>query len=226
MRKLIISLTLLSLLAGLSAAQHSEQSLITAWEQALKSDPSTVTFEKAGDKAYKFQTKKFPYQGGLRIANVTIDDYGMEYGEDYTVGWVEVEIDSNSASFMERHARSYGAWQAGNSLYYDKKQGKWLSYSEYARSYSKKYRNLCKSPWLAILGNFWVIFLVILIVFIIFLSRKTSRQMKEALARQDHALAETDRALKLSEQSIKIGEDSNRVLKEILETLKKQKPGE
>lgn len=207
-------------LAPLAAAQPSEQSLIAAWEQSLKSDPSTIVLEKTGDRVYRFQTKKFPYQGGLRIANVSIDEYGMEYGEGYTVGYVETEIDSNSASFMERYSRSYGAWQTTNTMYFDKKQNQWLNYNQYRQSITKKYGSVCKSPWMAILGNFWVIFLVILIVFIILLSRRTNKQMKQALARQDHALAETDRALKLSEQSVKLNEESNRLLKDILEALK------
>jgi uncharacterized membrane protein len=210
--------TILSITAVL--AQPSEQSLITAWEQSLKNDPATVLLEKTGERAYKFQTKKFPYQGGLRVVNVSIDDYDMEYGEGYTVGYVETEIDSNSASFMERYARSYGAWQAANTLYFDKKQNKWLNYNEYRQTLTKKYGGVCKSPWLAILGNFWLIFLVIFIIFIILLARRTNKQMKDALARQDKAMAETERAIKLSEQALKIGEDSNRVLKEILETLK------
>ncbi|MDO9390618.1 MAG: hypothetical protein Q7U71_02470 [bacterium] len=225
MRKLMLSFALLSLVAGMAAAQPGEQSLITAWEQSIKNDPATVAFEKTGDRSYKYQTKKFPYKGGLRVVNATIDDYGTDYYNDgydeaCKVGYVETEIDSNSASFMERYARSYGAWQASNTLYFDQKQNQWLNYNQYRQSLTKKYGKTCKSPWLAILGNFWVIFFVILIVFIILLSRRTNKQMKQALARQDHALAETDRALKLSEQSVKLNEESNRLLKEILEALK------
>jgi len=204
-------------------AQKTKEGLLSAWESVQKNDPQNKTFEKISDGEYRFATEHFPYSGHLRVLNVTFDQYGEDLTNGFIMGVVEVELDSLTPGFMEKHAYSYGMWQRNNILYFDGKKNVWLSAAEYQKDLTKKYRTCGGSLWTGLLSSFWLWFFVLLVIFLFWLSRKTNKQMKTAFERQDKALAESERAIKLSEKAIEISQDSNKILKEILEELKSRK---
>lgn len=222
MSTLLMSLAITSIPAQ-DRAQQTKDDLLKAWEQAQKSDPQNKIFEKTGIGIYRFATERFPYSGNIRILNVAIDQYGEDVMNGYAVGVVEVELDSLSPDFMQKHAYSYGIWQRNNILYYDGKKNIWLNAASYQKELVGKYPSCGRSIWTGLLSSFRLWFFVLLLVFLFFLARRTNKQMKSAFARQDKALAESERAIKLTEQAIEISRDSNRILKEILEELKAQK---
>src|SRR5215204_7611719 len=76
-------LTLVALLAltlagaDARAQQPTQASLIRAWEQVQKDDPEAVTFEKVGERNYKFKTNRFPFDGELKVLKATVKYMNM-----------------------------------------------------------------------------------------------------------------------------------------------------
>jgi hypothetical protein len=203
------------------AQQPSEASLVTAWEQARRSEASTATFDKIEEGRYRFKTTAFPFEGELQVLSVSIGDpFAEDYTEGMTPGTVDVELVSFPEEAARRHAAAVARWQAGNTLYFEAEGGRWLTAREWQARLAKKVGRWSWVGWLS--TSFWIGFLLLLAVFLWFLARKSQRQMKEAMAAQKKALQEQERALELAERGVRLNEEANALLREILEELKKR----
>jgi len=201
-----------------ASAEPREKTLVETWEAIQKSDPKTVVFEKLEENTYKFRTERFPFDGILRVLNVSIDDRMSDSEYGYIMGVVEVELVDLPRDFMEKYSYSYSMWAQNNMLYYDKETKKWLSNKDY---YAKSQERLPKPPRMF----FWNILsygpIIILIVFVVFSLIVINNLQKKNRKYMDFAEDSTKKSLELIQKSLVLGEESNRVLKEILEELKK-----
>jgi hypothetical protein len=165
MRKIILSLLFCFAMSTLLFAieKPDEASLIKAWEEIQKTDPNTVTFEKIEDGLYKYKTKFFPFDGKLKIYDATIDN---EEINGFNMGELVVELIKAPNNFYEKYRLKYSIWGRNNTLYYDKKAGRWLSPQEY-RSFlaAKKKPSKLGMDFLFSWGP--ILFLVIVWVFFI-----------------------------------------------------------
>ncbi len=203
--------------ACLVFADPTKESLIQAWEQAQKNDSETVTLEKIETNRYRFETKRFSFQGELKVLNVTIGDMGLEDTEDgYLPGWIEVELVDAPQDLAVKQPYSYSAWEQNNVLYYDKSQSKWVSAKDFRAGLVHKSKNWNRSPLYLVAQYSWVA----LIGLILLLAAYVGRIAKRANKQVDETIQRYEKAIQLSEKSIQISEDSNKVLKEILQALK------
>jgi hypothetical protein len=119
---------------------------VKAWEEVQREDPETVTFEKTGEGRYKFKTNRFPFEGELKILKANVNDwsYGDEYADspaaNYAAGVVEYDLVGLSEEVSKKYARSIEDWEEGNTLYFDKEGGAWLSQEERNVKMRAKYK--------------------------------------------------------------------------------------
>jgi hypothetical protein len=211
--------------AGETAAKPDEGSLLAAWEAALKTDPATEVLEKTAERTYRFKTKLFPFDGELKVLNTLIQDYGdEEYAPGFAFGSVEVELVGFSQEQMTRYARSYSYWYQLNTLFFDRQSGRWLSAKEYRATAFSRNPLRAGNPFVSWLAQnyFWMI-MALLALFLWWLAKKSGRQFKSALAKQNEAMEFTQRAIALSEKAVQLNEEANLLLKEILQELKNRK---
>ncbi|MBP7866824.1 MAG: hypothetical protein KA419_12835 [Acidobacteria bacterium] len=198
--------------------------LILAWEAAQKADRNTEVFRKTGEQTYHFKTKLFPFEGELRVLNAFIDDRRTDPENDYgglIYGVVTVELVGAPADLFQKHSMAYSVWNAGNTLFWSDSKGRWTTSREFPSVFAKE-RGGAGSNWLFWVADyFWFILLAFLIFIILLVGRRTKLQMRKAFDYQDRAQASIERSLALSERSVTLAEDSNRVLREILATLRK-----
>lgn len=201
----------------------TEASLITAWETVQKNHPKTQAFEKIEDGLYRFHTTRFPFEGQLRVLNLAIDEQAFGMPGVPTMGAVEVELVGAPDDFTTKHTHSYSMWEQDNLLYYNARTRLWVPMRQYDYSPQPDQAsfNLCR---VLNTDSFWLIFLLILLVPVLLLTRKASRQMKSAMAAQDKALSEQERAIKLTERAVQISEDSNQLLRQIRDALVQHPP--
>jgi len=211
--------------AGGTAAGADESSLLKAWEEALKADPSTTALEKTAERTYRFKTRLFPFDGELKVLNALIQDFGNEeYTPGFATGSVEVELVGFTQEQMTRYARSYSYWYQLNTLFFDSKAGRWLSGKEYRAAAMAAGPGRGCSPFVAWLGgNYFLLIMLMLALFLWWLAKKSGRQVKSALAQQNEAMEITRRSIALSEKSLQLNEEANQLLKDILRELKNGK---
>jgi hypothetical protein len=220
-RKLLLLVCVLMLAAGGATAQVAEpnrDSLLAAWEALQRDDPQTLQFEKIEDGRYRYQTERFPFDGTVRVLNLVIDDRMLDYGAGGVMGVVEVDLEEVSDEFRRQYAYSIGLWHGANTLYFDGETGEWVTANDWQSSMVDQYSDV---SWYARYSDYlWLLLLAIMVLLVLWLSRRAARQLKIATAAQDKALAEQERAIRLTEEAIEISRDSNRVLKEIRDLLK------
>jgi len=198
-----------SLIPVTSFALAAEESLIETWEKFQENDPKTITFEKLDKNLYHFKTERFPFDGELKILNVTVDEQSSGFEDEFVLGVVEVELVNLPKDFMEKYSYSYSAWVQDNILYYDKEEGKWLSVEKY---YGKMKEKLPTGFFMNILNYLPLLFLL-LIIAIFVIAFNVQRKNKRYL----------DYAYDLSEKQMKFMEKSYKLLSKILKELKKKK---
>jgi len=221
---LVIALCVSVFPAGEKGTTPDERSLLAAWEQALRTDPNTEILEKTADRSYHFKTKLFPFDGELRVLNTLVQDFSEEeYLPGFVFGTVEVELVGFSQELMAKYARSYGYWYELNTLYFDLHGGRWLTAREYRSVMPRRMKDRYGSPlhWLA-QNYFWIIMLL-LAIFLWWVAKRSGKQMKSALQRQDEVMDISRRSIALSERAVALNEEGNMVLKEILQELKRDK---
>lgn len=192
-------------------------------EELQKSDPNTVTFEKIADRRYKFKTKLFPFDGELRINDATIENIEIgSYNNGFVSGPLDIELVGLPKDVPQKYSRKYSMWARNNTLYYDKKVGKWLSPQEFQGAMAKITRERSKPSGLP--SNYVYIaaiaaILLVLAIFIYFI-QKSRQAVESSLQRQADGIAQLERSIQLSEKGMQLGEETNKILKEILEVLK------
>ena len=209
--------------ASMDALRADQSELLATWEEAQRSDPQTLLFERVEPGLYRFETERFPFAGDLRVLNVAINDQAYREDERLRMGIVEIELVDLPEEFLARHAHSYGFWMQTHLLYFDDEAGRWMSGEEWQQRVVGDPGSWC-SPLVSLSGWFWIVMLLVLIVALSFAIRKANGQMKSAMSAQEKALSEQERAIRLTERALEIGEESNLVLKEILAALQRR-PG-
>lgn len=211
---------------GHAAETPTEDSLIKTWENIQKNDSNTVTFEKINDRHYKFSNKLFPFDGELKIKDVTIDSTMMVGNSDnFMMGIIDVEFEKMPKDFIQQHSRKYYMWAMNNNLYYDKKAGKWLSSKEFQTVMMKMQKEMLRPSSLSSFFSDYFVIIALLIVsgFLLYFTRNYKSTVKNSLQRQDDAITRVNKTIELSEKSIAVGEETNKILKDILSTLKDKK---
>ncbi|MBN1693978.1 hypothetical protein JW879_01075 [candidate division WOR-3 bacterium] len=194
----------------------TEESLIKAWEGFQKSDPKTLAFEKLSENRYHFKTERFPFDGELKILNVTVDKQTSSFEGGFILGVVEVELANLPKDFLEKYSYSYSAWIQDNILYYDTEEEKWLSDEEY---YSRMREKIPTSLFLDILNYLPFLFLLF-IIFILIIAFNVQKKNKRYL---NYAHDLSEKQMQIIEKSHKLAQKSNKLLSEILKELKKKK---
>ncbi len=225
MRKIILMLLLSLFMTSLSLAgeKPTETSLISAWEQLQKNDPNVATFEKIADRRYKFKTNLFPFDGELRISDTTIDNMEMGlYDDGFISGLLDVELVGLPKDVAQKYSRKYSMWARNNTLYYDKKAGRWLSGQEFQGVIAKRAKEMSKPPGLP--SNYVymaaIVAILLLVGMFVYFMQKNRGAVKTSLERQADSIALVEKSIELGEKGMKLSEETNRILKEILEALK------
>lgn len=227
----LLTLFCAALLVALSqttarGAQASQAALVKAWEEVQRNDPETVTFEKTGEGSYKFKTKRFPFEGELKVLKATVNDYSYGGGGDedydvpvqgYVMGVVEYDLVGLSDEVVKKYAHSYSSWQQNNTLYFDKEGGEWLSVEKYranmaanVKKTSEAYQLKEKSKkdssvWLSLL--FWWGPVLQLIIFYVWYMKKTGiRRQREYM---NMGVAHMQRSEELLERIVEALEKKN-----------------
>ena len=230
----LLTLFCAALLVALShttarAAQPTQATLVKAWEEVQRNDPETVTFEKTGEGSYKFKTKRFPFEGELKLLKATVNDYSYGGGGDedydvpaqgYVMGVVEYDLVGLSDEVAKKYTHSYSSWQQNNSLYFDKEGGEWLSVEKYRAKMAANVKKTSEAYELKEKGKkdaglwlgftFWWGPVLLMIVFYVWYMKKTGlRRNREYMSM---GLAHMQR--------------SEELLERIAEALEKQKNAE
>ena len=192
----------------------TKESLITAWENQQKTDPNTLAFEKISSNSYRFKTERFPFDGELKILNVTVDEQMSGFEGGFTMGIVEIELVDLPEDFLKKYAYSYSSWSQNNILYYDRENEQWLSAKEY---YTKAQEGLPSGIFIDPFNYIPLLFLFFLIIILLFAYNIQKRNRKYLDFVRELSQKETE----LAEKNYKLSKSSNKLLKDILKELKK-----
>jgi hypothetical protein len=214
----IIVMGLLFLLAPIVLfSALTEESLIEAWENVQREDPETIVFEKLSPGSYHFKTERFPFDGELKVLNVTIDERMGDYDYGFIMGVVEVELVGLTEDILEKYYYSYSAWMQKNMLYYDEEKEEWLS----AKEYYSRIKEKIPSGYLMDFFNYapsviFFFFLLILLIIVFIIQRKNKKYL-------DFAQGLNVRQMEIAEESHKLAKKNHKLLSDILKELKKKK---
>jgi len=208
----IISIFLL--FPGILFSAPTKESLITAWENQQKTDPNTLAFEEISPNIYRFKTERFPFEGELRILNITVDEQMSGFEGGFTMGIVEIELIDLPEDFLEKYSYSYSAWSQSNILYYDQENEKWLSAKEY---YTKAQENVPSGVFIDIFNYLPLLFLFLFIIILIIVYNIQRKNRKYLDFVRELSQKETE----LAEKTFKLSKNSNKLLNDILKELKK-----
>lgn len=212
---LIMSLFFL-LVPTILFALPTEKSLIETWEDFQKEDPKTIIFEKISGKRYHFKTERFPFDGELKILNLTVDEQTSSFEGGFILGVVEVELVDLPKDFLEKYSYSYSAWIQDNILYYDTGEEKWLSDDEYYGKMKEKIPTSFLFDILNYLPFLFLFFIIVILIIAFNVQQKNKRYL-------EHAYDLSEKQMQLIEKSHKLAQKSNKLLAEILKELKKRK---
>lgn len=195
----------------------SEKSFLKAWEEQQKSDPKTKIFERITDSRYRFKTERFPFDGELELLNVGINEQSGY--ETIIMGFAEVELKGVDDSFFRKFGTSYNLWAQNNSLYYLNNTGEWLPVNEWSLRYGAQdedaYHEGEYSIWSAYGESvIYIVILLLFAIFLIFIARRSSKQVKKSLDGQNEAL-------EIMRRSVALQEESHTLSKEILVELRR-----
>jgi hypothetical protein len=195
----------------------TEESLIQAWENIQKKDPKTVVFEYLSPGNYHFKTERFPFDGELKVLNVTIDERMESYDYGYIMGVVEVELVDLPEDFLEKYSYSYSTWIQNNMLYYDEENEKWLSTKEYYGQIKEKIPSGYLMDVFNYAPSFIFFFLFLFLLIIVFVIQRKNRKYL------DFAQDLNKRQMEIVEESHRLAKKNHKVLTEILKELRKKK---
>lgn len=197
-------------------ALPTEESLIKAWEGFQKEDPKTITFEKISENRYRFKTERFPFDGELKILNVTVDEQTSSFEGGFVLGVVEIELLNLPKDFLEKYSYSYSAWVQDNILYYDTEEEKWLSAEEYYGKMKEKMPTNFLFDILNYLPFLFLLFIIVILIIAFNVQQKNKRYL-------NYSYDLSEKQMQLIEKSHKLAQKSNKLLAEILKELKKGK---
>lgn len=207
-------------------AQKTEAGLLSVWEQAQKSDPSTIKFEKAKERQYHFATKRFPFDGDLLVRNITVEDYPVVNQDGISMGTVEVELQGATDEFYRTFARSYTQWNISNTLYWEPKKEQWLTSEQYFQGVRARIPNQTVVPTLLSFGSLGI--LVVIFGFLFFSLWRYNSKIKVINQRSERTMQISERNGQIAErnaqifeQGLKLQQENAKVFQEMLEEMKK-----
>ncbi|MBN2209759.1 MAG: hypothetical protein JW709_00035 [Sedimentisphaerales bacterium] len=216
-----------------------EARLLEKWETIQKNDPQNLVFEKIGDGLYHFKTKRFPYDGELRVYSVIIEKENN--WDQFPTGNITVELLNLPDHFFDQYSTNYFRWANLNKLYLDIESGDWISEDELTNKSLSKLHNkqpgfpdipdtsdpLKSTAWsyrLLIVFSIFIIGIVLYTVvrYIIYIKEmnKNFSINKESIIEQQQLQSEQEKRVK---ESFRLANETNRLLQEILNKLKKTK---
>lgn len=233
LRGLLIGLLTAGALGGrvrAAATTTVEEAFLQAWEATQKSDPKTAVFEKKAPGRYHFKTTRFPFDGELKVLNVTVNE---GFGDDADLpavgkyGFAEVELVGWSKDDLMRYAQSYALWTQTHTLYHDAKGNRWLPTVEYFKSVRNAAVPVRRSLWASLstyLNYLWILLLVYFVGVLFVSGKRVRRNFKQI----EESIQLSRRSVALQEESVPkqraLLEETNRLLTEILANLKKGPP--
>src|SRR6266567_1072932 len=131
--KIKISIFVILTLFAASAfgALPNTSDLKFAWENYVKNRPDTDEFTKIGKDVYKFKSKKFDYDGTIKIIDTMISDAKVQ-DKDFKSAIIQVELPGLSQEISKKV--SYQAWRQNITMFmFDVENSKWLNYEEYSQ---------------------------------------------------------------------------------------------
>ena len=182
MNKTIFLLLLLS--SAVFASEPDRESLISAWEDAMRSLPSTTTLESKGDGKYRLEDSDIDYAGELVVTGALIrpsDTYG--YDTEFThFGMVEFELTELPPERLA--SQLYYYWLSDRqTLHYSSESNTWLSTKAYQQSFSPSESLGISLGPLAFMMNYGIWILLIALLVFVFLS--LGKQQKKAKSLMD-----------------------------------------
>jgi hypothetical protein len=133
--KVSVFLILLSLAVSAFGAAPTTDDLMTAWENYVKNRPDTDEFKKIGKDIYKYKSKKFDYDGTIKIIDTMISDAKVQ-NKDFKTGTIQIELPGLSPEISKKV--SFQDWRMNITMFmFDVESNKWLNYKEYAQLTSK-----------------------------------------------------------------------------------------
>jgi hypothetical protein len=201
-------------LASIGASgQPTEAGLIAAWEKSLRSDPETIRLEKQSEGTYRFATKRFPFDGELRILKATVEE--SSGNSQFIPGIVEVELVGLPEKVLKDYERSYSYWERGNMLYYDVASRRWLA--------GKEFQDAARRRAAILGGSFWswlpTLILVLILLFVLGMLVRAQRRQQTYSKRVDRSLEISERMLQLSETTSRTSEKAAQTSEQRLEIL-------
>lgn len=124
---------------GLSA-QPTEKSLLDAWELVQKNDPKTILFEKLDERRYRFKTRRFPFDGEIKIFNVIVEGGDIVENKEIYRGIIELELVGVPENFSRKYHYSYSGWRSNNWFHFDPETREWMSNREFRDKQRKEFR--------------------------------------------------------------------------------------
>ncbi len=216
--KTLLILSGIFLCLNITALTHEQKNLLSAWEENLRNDGTTVYLRPVSDLTYDFKTELFPFEGTLKVLNVVIDDEAYQNG-GYRIGCIETELIGVNDDFYDKYYYSYSIWQRGNYLYFNEATEKWVLYRNLDLDYDPYETQL--KPLINIMSLINSLFpvavvlgiLMIVIAVIAIMQKKNKSYM-------EFAEKSTKRSLEIAERSLLLNEESNSLLKEIMQELR------
>jgi hypothetical protein len=153
--------------------------LITAWENYVKNRPDTEEFKKVGKDVYKFKSKKFDYDGTIKVIDTMIGDAKVQ-NKDFKSGIIQIELPGLSPEISKKV--SYQDWRQNITLFmFDVENSKWLNYREYSQLTGKMLdKDMARlKPNKTNYYDLLIIALSILVLFAFIQSRKYSKSISE-----------------------------------------------
>ena len=192
-------------------AQGTREGLISFWEQTIRNDPDTVRFDKISDSEYQFKTRRFDFDGNVKLIDAAImDGHRNELAGASKFGTVQFELENVPEELKKKI--SYATFLSKfTNFYYIIESKKWLTEFEYMDLTAKMMEKRQKgSPGIAQPIDILVVIGVIVILALYWKNnqviKNTRKIQKDAMDRQASAM-ELDR-------------EAHQILKEIRDILK------
>ena len=224
----------LLVLTQLAAAAPDRDSLVAAWEAHVRELPGTQSFEKTGDDSYRLTDTDLPYDGELKVLGALVrssESPGFEI-EFTHLGMVEFELSDLPAERLTSQVYYY--WLADRqTLHYSKETGQWVDTAVYRDAISEWYPESTSFGALSFMVSYgiWILLGIVLIWGFIAVGQQTKKAqalMDDSASLNDKASANLDRAEKLQDEVLAIARESrdlqaenNRLLGQMLETLRR-----
>lgn len=158
MRTLLTILSFLAILySPLAQAEDSKPSetvdivtkedFIKAWEEHIKSLPTTVKFENTDQKnIYSFETTLFPFNGQLKLLNVIIREQSFFDEKDTQNGIAEIELLDIPDDFFKNREQTEMLWKQEHVLFFiPKPDSKWVTQEEWFKKSIEKSKKKSKA---------------------------------------------------------------------------------